>query len=113
MSLPRAGHYIDIRAHRIVEVRELSRRFVKYLDEADALMLLDDSAVGAYRWDTQDDLQKVDVDTRSELREEIIGHITADSENIDPISFEDGYCFLVSLWKGSGGTKILILQYFH
>src|SRR5688572_25218336 len=106
MPLPRAGFFIDPHARRIVEVQELSRRPLGHVGPEQALEQLADLAVEVFRWDERDELHRIT--DRAAFREELAGHVSADPEVCDIGTFEDGYCFIVSLWKAAGGTKILV-----
>ena len=111
MPLPRPGFFIDPRGRRIAEVRELSRRPLGHLGPDQALEHLADPAVEVFRWDEREELHRV-VD-RAAFREELAGHVAADPEDFDIAAFENGYCFVVWLWKATGGAKILVCQYNH
>ncbi|MFI4861841.1 MAG: hypothetical protein ACIAXF_14305 [Phycisphaerales bacterium JB063] len=113
MHLPSSGSYIDVKGQRLVSVREISRRFVRLLDEAETLKLLCDEAVAVFRRDYDQTLVKISSAERPALRSQAEAHITDATDDFDLASFGNGYCFIASQWKGNSGLPILVLHCQH
>ncbi|MEO0474796.1 MAG: hypothetical protein AAF085_02330 [Planctomycetota bacterium] len=113
MPLPQEGHFIDMRARRIVFVEEISRRFIGYLDEKAALDLLKTPDCDMMVWETGSKLRSVPTSERESVIAGVIDHVTTDYENYDLDQFKDGYCYFAMHWKQSGGKPLVVLHIQH
>lgn len=113
MAYPMPGFYIDPAANRVIEVIEHSRRFIKYLDESEALALIEDDQCELYTWETHQQLTSISAEQRDYLKKRLLHHIEFDPDTADPSNHANGYCYLVMLWKKPGGLPILICHLLH
>jgi hypothetical protein len=106
----RLGFSIDIPGHSIYEVREVSRRFVRYLHEVEFRVLLKDQRPRLFLWAERDILTELPAAWIDSL---LPGQIVPDPEDVELSTCPTGCCYVAMLWKGDGGTPIVVMRQFH
>ena len=106
----RPGFTIDLKGHSIIEVREVSRRFIKYLHEAEFRQLVVERQPRLFLWSERDHLSELPPAWTDSL---LPGQVVPDPEQVELGSCPTGCCYVAMLWKGEFGAPIVVMWQFH
>ena len=104
---------INWKARELTSHVTLSRRYVKHPSPEEVERLFQEPGISVFVNHERDVLERCQQSDLSHFwATSVEGHLS-EEEQVDILDFPDGYCYVPSLWKGHGGTKILVLTYCH